>query len=254
MTQKTLANALELLEFFTRENPVWGGRELAKVSGVHPAIVQRTLATFASRGYLHQDPQTLKYSLGVRFFELGQMVKERLQLSDIVRPLMARLAEQTGEAVFLSLRDGAESVCVDRVESPKSIGFKVQVGSKVPIYAGAYGKVILAYMDETSREEILAQGLTAVTENTITDVTLMRTQLEEIRAQGWCYSEQEVSEDVFGLAVPLFFRDKQVAGSLAIAGPLYRFDKSNIPHLVVSLQAECPVIEQALSAFANKAV
>ncbi|WP_167277063.1 IclR family transcriptional regulator [Paenibacillus lupini] len=61
---KTLDNSLELLNYFTKETPQWGVRELAKAMEMNHSIVFRILATFEQHGFLMQDKDTKKYSLG----------------------------------------------------------------------------------------------------------------------------------------------------------------------------------------------
>ncbi len=72
---KTLDGALALLTHFTARQPSWGVRGLARHSGVHHAVVHRVLATFAANGFLVQDAVG-RYGLGLRWFELGQVIRK----------------------------------------------------------------------------------------------------------------------------------------------------------------------------------
>jgi len=90
MALKTLDNSLEVLKYFSKENPSWGVRELAKEMNISHSIIYRILATFENHGFLNQNPETKKYELGLRFLEYGQMVKEKLNLSDFVLPIMKK--------------------------------------------------------------------------------------------------------------------------------------------------------------------
>ncbi|WP_116474739.1 IclR family transcriptional regulator [Zobellella maritima] len=248
MALKTLANALNLLSFFTREQPVWGVRDLAKTSGMHHAVVHRTLATFAEAGFLYQDRESQKYALGIRFYELGLQVKERLHLADLVRPAMNRLAQLTGETVFLTFNDGLEGVCVEIAESPNSLKYTVEVGTRFPMYAGANAKVILAYMGNEQREIIRKRGIKQLSKNTKTDWEEIEKQLETIKKDGWSYTEEEFSEGTFGIAVPLFTGANHILGSLGIAGPLFRMGNDRVPYFVELLKEQQDVIEKSLFA------
>ena len=245
---KTLGNALDLLSHFTRERPVWGVRELAKASAAHPAIVQRALATFASRGFLERDPRTQKYALGLRLLELGTQVKERLRLSDLVRPIMDRLAARTGETVFLTLLENREGLCVEVAEGPSSVKYSVRVGTRFPLHAGANAKVVMAYLPEDDLQAICGAGLKRLAKSTVTDPDVLRAQLAAIRAQGWCCSAEEFAEGVFGAAVPLFSRGGGIRGSLGVAVPLFRLEPARPEELVALLRAEQAAVEQALAA------
>ena len=45
MALKTLDNSLEVLKYFSKENPSWGVRELAKEMNISHSIIYRILAT-----------------------------------------------------------------------------------------------------------------------------------------------------------------------------------------------------------------
>lgn len=247
MIAKTLANALDLLDYFTHEAPTWGVRELAKASGVHPAIVQRALTTFASRQFLAKDPVSQKYTLGARFLELAQVFRGHLNLSQMVRPMMQELSELSGETVFLSWLMQDQAVCIEICEAPGSIQFSIEVGTRFPLHAGANAKVIFAHLDEATRERLLAGGLECLTPGTIADTGEMRRELALIREQGWSASLGEFRVDTFGLAVPLFSPGGNIVGSVSIAGPAFRRNEAAFPELVARMNAMRPRLESYLS-------
>ena len=247
MIAKTLANALDLLDYFTHDAPTWGVRELAKASNVHPAIVQRALETFASRQFLTKDPVSQKYTLGARFLELAQVFRGRLNLSEMVRPMMQELSELSGETVFLSWLMQNQAVCIEICEAPGSIRFSIAVGTRFPLHAGANAKVIFANLDEKTREALLEGGLETLTPDTITDTDEMRRELALIREQGWSSSLGEFRADTFGLAVPLFSPGGNIMGSFSIAGPAFRRNDAVFPGLVARMNAMRPRMESYLS-------
>ncbi|WP_126428782.1 IclR family transcriptional regulator [Brevibacillus marinus] len=228
MTLKTLDNSLELLKYFTKQTPAWGLRELAKEMNMNHTIVYRILSTFERHGFLVQNPETKKYELGIKFWEYGQIVQERLRPSDLIHPIMKRLSEETGESTFLTWLDGLEGIYVEIVESSQRIKYAVTVGSRVPLYAGASSKVIMAYLPREQQEAIIQQGLKPFTDKTIVDPEQLLANLQEIRQKGWCFSVGEYSDSVFGLSVPLFNHRQEIVASLTIAGPEYRMPQEKV--------------------------
>lgn len=225
MTLKTLDGALALLTHFTVRQPTWGVRELAKHSGVHYAVVHRVLATFAANGFLVQDAATGKYSLGLRLFELGQVVRKSFSPDEIVRPVLEKLAAQSGETVFLSWLDGHEGLCVGLVQSQHQLRFSIEVGQRFSLDAGAHAKAILAFQPEAFRRQVTG------------DAPEPEARLAQIRADGWAYTCEESAATVAGLALPLRHRDtRAVVGSLAIAGPLQRLTPEAVPRLLEALR------------------
>lgn len=81
MTLKTLDNALEILKYFTKQTSAWGVRELAKKMNISHSIIYRILSTYEKHGFLIQNPETRKYELGIKFWEYGQVVVDKIQLS-----------------------------------------------------------------------------------------------------------------------------------------------------------------------------
>ncbi|UFJ39268.1 IclR family transcriptional regulator [Brevibacillus humidisoli] len=243
MALKTLDNALELLKYFSRENPSWGVRELAKEMGISHSIVYRILTTFEKHGFVVQDAETKKYELGMRFLEYGLIMQDKLRISDMMLPVMRRLAEQSGESVFLTWLDGMEAVYVEIAESSQRIKYAVSKGSRTPLYAGASNKTIMAFLPEEVQMRIIEKGLVPRTNRTIVSPNELLANLQEIRRQGWCYSIGEYADDVVGISMPLFDRRGKVTGSLTVAGPLYRMPEEKVMPLLDILKVGCQEIQ-----------
>ncbi|WP_435164195.1 IclR family transcriptional regulator [Paenibacillus glycanilyticus] len=222
---KTLDNSLELLHYFTKETPQWGVRELAKAMGMNHSIVFRILATFEQHGFLVQDKDSKKYSLGMKFMEFGAIVRDQFRISDVILPIMQQLSADTGESIYLTWRDGLEGICVEIVESSQTIRYGVTVGSRSPLFAGASNKVILAFLPEEELESIQLQPFT---DKTITSKEDLIQDLEKIRVAGWAYSVGEYTESVFALSLPLFNSSKEVVASITVGGPDFRMPQQKV--------------------------
>ncbi|MBY4869480.1 IclR family transcriptional regulator [Burkholderia sp. Bp9017] len=241
---KTLSSALQLMQHFTARQAAWGVRELAKESGVHHAIVHRVLATFAAEGYLVQD-EAGRYALGLRWFEMGEIVRRSLSPSQIVEPALHRLAQQSGETVFLSLLDGCEGLCLDIAHGDQQLRFSIEEGQRFALHAGAHGKAILAFQPDSMRNDVFARATQA---GQAVDRAAIEAQLDVIRENGWAYTREEAAAGVAGLAVPLTAKgSRSVAGSLAISGPMQRLDESAVPRLLDALSDARRKIESVLS-------
>lgn len=222
MTLKTLEKSLELLSLFTRERTSWGVRELAKELGINHTTVHRILETFEQKGFLIQDKETKKYELGMKLWEFGQLVEDKLGISDTIYPIMKKVSEQTGETIFLTWLFEMECVHVEMAESSQSIKFSVSVGSRTPLHAGASNTVIMAYLPRELQEQVVEKGLTPLTEHTVVEREHLYQKLDVIKQQGWCFSVGEFAKEVFGLSVPLFNKRREIVGSMTIAGPVSR--------------------------------
>ncbi|WP_269409444.1 IclR family transcriptional regulator [Lentibacillus daqui] len=224
MTLKTLGTALDVLSKFTEQNSEWGLRELAKEMDMNHTVLYRILKTYESKGFLVQDHVTKRYELGSKMLDLLSAARHKVHLSDFAVPIMNSLSNETNESVFLTWRDGFAGTTVEISESPQQIKFAVSIGYKTPLYAGASCKVIMAFLPLEEQMKILQNGTKKFTDRTLVDKEEILSSLQEIKQQGWCYSEGEFSEDVFGIGVPIFGRDKKILGSLTVAGPIYRIN------------------------------
>ncbi|MFB5677142.1 IclR family transcriptional regulator [Paenibacillus terreus] len=221
---ETAHRMLLLLECFTDAKPEWGVTELSEELGLYKSVVHRMLSTLEGRGYVSQNPVTKKYSLGLKLFELGMVVARGMNLRTIAQYPLKTLAEQTGETVLLTVVDGQAGVCVEKFESHESIKSTSQLGKRVPLYAGAPTKLLLAYLPEEEREAIIRAGLSAFSPFTDTDPDRLRESLAKIRGQGYSWTFQEVDMGSVGIAFPVRNHEEQVIASIAVLGPEFRME------------------------------
>ncbi|MBE3580657.1 MAG: IclR family transcriptional regulator [Thermoanaerobacteraceae bacterium] len=213
---------LTLLECFTFDKPEWGVTELSERLGLYKSVVHRMLVTLESRGFVSQDPATKKYRLGIKVFELGMVVASQMDLRKVAKPVMEELAAKTGETVLLEVVDELQGLCIEKVESPQSMKCTSQVGKRVPLYAGAPTKVLMAYLPEEIIDKIIGQGLERFTEQTVVDPDELLRQLAVIRQQGYCISWGEMDIGSVGIACPIWNHEKRVVAALSIVGPEIR--------------------------------
>ncbi|USG65532.1 IclR family transcriptional regulator [Brevibacillus ruminantium] len=243
---KTLDNSLELLKYFTREKRQWGVRELAKEMNISHTAVYRMLATFERYGFIKKEAKTNKYELGYAFLEYASILRDNLDITQLIHPVMKKVVEETNESVFLTWLDGEEGICLDIAESRQPVKYALSVGSRTVLHAGASNKVIMAYLPSSTQAAILDRGLLPRTGHTVREKDKLLQQLSQIRQDGWAYSVGEYTDSVFGIAVPLFAQDRQVVASLTIAGPDYRMPREKVPGVLQVLQAAQQEIQSLL--------
>lgn len=249
MTLKTLDSALEILTYFTKNNGAWGVRELAKEMGRSHSVIHRMLVTFEKHGFLQKDAETQKYELGLKFFEYGLLIQEKLKFKDMIMPYLDNIAENSRESVFLTLVDGIEGVCIAIGESNRSIKFEVTIGTRTPLYAGASCKSIMAYLPEDLQKEIIEAGLNKFTDNTTVDPEQLLVELDEIKQKGWSHTIGEYTDDVVGISVPLFDHHGEIFASLTIAAPSYRITDEIAMKCLTLLQEGAKSIQEKINSY-----
>jgi DNA-binding IclR family transcriptional regulator len=214
--------------FFTGKNRL-GVAELARLTGLSTSTAGRLLLAMAGQGILYQNPETKTYSMGIRLLNWSGVYLATLDIRALAMPVMTELQQSSRETISLYVLDGTDRVCVERLESPQNVRIVARLGLRLPLYAGSAGKVILAFLGEEERECVLASvPLQPFTRHTITDVAVLREEIEKIKKQGFAFSHGEWIEDASGVAAPIFGSDHDVLGELTISGPTPRFPKAII--------------------------
>ena len=226
---QSLERAIRLLEVLREADRPMAIVELSARLDLGASAVHRYLDTLVYHGLVEQDPETLKYSLGVRFVEFGASVIRRLGFGERVRPYLERLAAEVGETVNLSIPDGGSALFIDKIESQEFLRTATHVGARVPLNCTGMGKAMLAYLPEAE----LAAGLeayspVAYTPNTITDRTTLRAHLALIRRQGYAVDDEEYIAGVRCVGAPIFSPGGRVVAALSVSGPASRLTPERI--------------------------
>jgi DNA-binding IclR family transcriptional regulator len=178
--------------------------ELSKRMGLSKGTVFAITSTLEDLGVLVRDPVTKRFSLGYTLLELGKKAFARKDLREIARKPMEGLLEEIQETVFLGVLNGDHVTILDVVEPEGELKITAPSGTRLPLLAGATGKVFLATMGmERAGEVINALGLTAYTPSSITDVDRYMEEIEEVREKGFATDDEEYIRGVRAVACPL---------------------------------------------------
>jgi IclR family transcriptional regulator, acetate operon repressor len=220
-----LEKALRVLDLFTVESPSWTVTEVSRELDLPTATAHRILRALEGRGYLMRS--SAGYGLGLAAVDLGQRARASIDLRWQLRPVLRDLARATQETALLTVRDERTqgSLCIDRIETTQSLRLSIEIGRVTPIHAGASAKAILAFLDDTLIDEVLAKPLEGLAPGTITDPKKLRSQLAQIRKRGWATSYQENNDGAWGMAAPVLIRGRVIA-SLGVAAPTARYSKA----------------------------
>ncbi len=192
--------------------------ELSAVLEMPPSSVYRYLRTLQEFGFL--DRRDGRYQLGPRLLiGTGSNVSSQL-LIRVGEPILQALVDETGETALILRRIGLSAVCLTQISSSHPLRVEFEVGGMTPLFAGAMGRVLLAYAPAEILEEVVAAGLSPLTPETPGEA-LLRAGLVEIRSMGAATSEGEVVSGSVAVAVPIMGKEG-IVGSLAVTGPTAR--------------------------------
>jgi DNA-binding IclR family transcriptional regulator len=223
--ERTLDILESLVDFATEVGLV----EISQAVVLPLATVHRLLGTLIRRGYVKQNRQNRKYSLGFRALQMGNDMRQRFALRLEARPFLNRLMERTGESANLAVLDDGEVVYIDQAQSSKILRMFTQLGNRVPAHSTGSGKVMLAFGAPEAADGVLRRyGMPRRTPRTIVDPIRFREELARIRAQGYALDDEEHEEGVRCLAVAVRDGSGQVIASLSVSGPATRLGDEQI--------------------------
>jgi len=233
---QSVERTLDILESLVDFGSEVGLVEISQAVTLPLATVHRLLGTLIRRGYVKQNRQNRKYSLGFRALQMGNDMRQRFSLRLEARPFLHRLMERTGESANLAVLDDGEVVYIDQAQSSKILRMFTQLGNRVPAHSTGSGKVMLAFGAPEIAEGVLRRyGMEARTPHTIVDPEKFRDELTRIRAQGFALDDEEHEEGVRCLAVPLRDGSGQVVGSLSVSGPVTRLGDQRISDITAEV-------------------
>ncbi len=228
---QSVRRAVSILELLADGGGELGVTELGKRLGVHKATASRLVATLAEHGLVERNPLTDKYRLGFGVVRLAAATVGRLDLVQQARPVLERLAEQTGETVNLAILDGEWAVNIDQVTGASSVVSVSWVGKRTPLHCTSSGKVLLAHAPREVREHVLSRPLERLTQHTIVDPQALGRQLSEAIARGYAFTVEELEVGLNAVAAPVRRAGGGVVAAISVSGPAYRVTPARIPML-----------------------
>ena len=168
--------------------------EIAARTGMYKSTILRIIRSLLKHQYL-QRLDDGRYQIGPAPFLLGALYQRSLRIGDIVLPLMAKLAQQTGESASFYVIQGNARICLHRIDSKHEIRDHVREGDVFPLSQGSGGGVLSAF-----------SGMRGA-------------RYEQIRADHVYISRGERDSETAGISAPVFGGGQRLLGSLTISGP-----------------------------------
>ncbi len=215
---------LRLLEALFHAEEDLDLKEIAARTAMPKSTVHRILTSLEGERWVLQDRETRHYRIGTRMLLFANDWRLRQELVRQSDSPMRDLVGRAGETTVLALADGEVARCIHIVESPRAIKFSFAVGGELPIYAGAMGKILLAYCPQTFRDWILSQSLRPFTSNTLTDSVRLREELALVRSRGYSVSIEEINPGGTAIGAPILSPGGELVAGLILSGPRFKFE------------------------------
>lgn len=244
---QSIERAADVLEIFLTTNSELSVKEISEKVNLSKSTVHGIIKTLEHRGYLQQNPDDLKYRLGIKLFELGNFVGKHLDIRSIARPIIKDLVNELNETVHLVLLDRNEIIYIEKEDGPRTLTMYSHIGKRAPVHCTGVGKAILAYLSDQEVDRLLSiQNLQPFTEFTMTDKEAIKNHLQSVRECGYAVDDEEIELGLKCIAAPIFNHQGNVIASISCAAPKIRLDEERLPKVIAGIQKAASEISKAL--------
>jgi IclR family transcriptional regulator, KDG regulon repressor len=203
---------------------------------LHKSTIHRLLMVLERHRLVDKDPETGKFRLGLRLFELGSKAIAVMDLRRYARPYVGRVLQETGETTHFCVLDHGELLYIEKMEPERSVRMACTVGTRAPAYCTAVGKSILAELPEAEVEAIVRQsGLKKISRNTITTLPKLKAELKAIRLRGYAIDDEEKEEGLRCVGAAVRDHTGRAIAAISVSGPVFRVTDAKIQEIARSV-------------------
>ncbi len=221
--------------------------DLAKRSTRAGPTVHRILKCLVAENIVMQDPETRRYLLGHLVFELGLAATPQFNLRQICEPALRRLAEKTGDTVFLIARSGFDTVCLDRKEGTFPVkALTLDVGTRRPLGVGAGGMALLLSLPEDEIERIVAANATRLKDYGNLNVPTLMSMIGRSKELGYALNERQATPGVISLGLAIMNPYGPPYAAISIGAISSRMSAERQKEIAAVLRTEVRSLERLL--------
>lgn len=236
---ESFARGLAVIEAFGPDNTELTLSEVAARTGVSRAAARRLLLTLCHLGYAVSTGKSFR--LTPRIMRLGYSYLSGLSIAEIVEPYVVSVAEKSGESCSVCLLDDTEVVYIARASTRRIMSINLSVGTRLPAWATAHGRVLLAALSDTELEDRLRRSeLRKFTSHTMTDARQLIREIRKAGEEGYCIVNQELELSLTAIAMPLRDRKGNVIAAINLAGHVERNSREKM------LSVHLPLLRKAV--------
>jgi DNA-binding IclR family transcriptional regulator len=209
---EAVERALSIIECFSREHVELSLAQLSEETGLYKSTILRLCGSLERYGYIVRKASG-HFRIGPSLWRLGSLYSRSFEQSEIIRPELKRLVDETKETASFYVQDANDRICLYREVSPHSLRFDLDEGARLPMDKGAAAHVLRAYSGHAQPEN------------------------SAIRSVGYALSDSDRTPQVAAVAVPVFDKFGGFRGAIGLSGPSFRFDQTARERALDSLKA-----------------
>ena len=191
--------------------------------GLPKPTIHRLFATLETEGFIQREIDGRGYSPGRRLRVMSASILSSLRIRTARTAILTQLAEQVGETCNIAMPERDEMVYLDRVETKWPLRIQLPVGSRVPFYCTASGKLYLSTLDNKHlKSYVRSTEFVEKTPATITSSAKLLDEIDRIRTQGYSTDDEEFMDGMVAVAVPIREGSGRLVSTLSIHAPTQR--------------------------------
>jgi DNA-binding IclR family transcriptional regulator len=224
--------------------------DLHRAAALERPTAHRLLQALVAERLLRQDGESRRYFLGPAMYEMGLAASPPLALRDLCHPHLERIAQLTGDTVFLTERSGLDGVCTDRAEGDAPIkAYVLEIGKRRPLVVGGGATAILSAMDGVEVDRVCRANLERAGKRYPRySESVLRRSIARARARGFVLSKVLELPDVRTVAVPIRAADGKPVAAISVSSVATRIGEERAGEIAALLRRAIDTIEAALAA------
>lgn len=213
----SLDRAVRVLELVSRAPDGLSLADLARVTDVPKSTLFRILTTLQHHHLVQWNDAKQRFQLGYYLWELGSGYVERCEPHHLAERHMKAISDATGETVFLAKLETNMVVYLRRVDGTKPLALMRNLSQSTPVYCTASGRALAAFLPENEIDEVLeGQNIIQHTDSTVTDTSILKELLGQVRDKGYAMVDGEYNKDLLYISAPVFDHARRPQAAITI--------------------------------------
>lgn len=238
-----LGKGLAIIELFNETRRRMAISEAASLTGLTRAAARRYLLSLVHLGYAEFDGKF--FSLTPRVMRLGHAYLAMTPLAKLLQPYVDSIAREAGDPSMAAILDDTDVICIAQAAPPRLVFTSLSVGSRLPAYSTALGRVLLAYASTEWLEGYWRKvRFEARTPKSLCTRKDLECELTAVRNSGYAVVDEEVELGLRTIAVPIRNTRGIVLAALNVAVHASRIAVEDMPRFLLPLMAPA---QEALS-------
>ncbi|WP_153723014.1 IclR family transcriptional regulator [Sporosarcina cascadiensis] len=230
---QSVVRAIKILEVFDEINKELSIKEISAKVELNKSTVHALLKTLKEYGYIAQDEETADYSLGWKLYERGNLLLSQLDIKTAASRHLQILNKATNETVHLVKLLDKEAIYIDKINGHNTLVIYSRIGRKVPLHCSAVGKVLAAYLPDSSLNQLLdGYEFIQATDNSILNRADYLEELVHVKENGYAVDDEENEYGIICFAMPIYDHTNSVVAAVSVSTPKSTFTKEiELKHL-----------------------